>query len=73
MLSDSDATRVAVVDDCKDLVALNAAYDPGLNVTQIRKSIEDDLTNFTLLTLNDRLKGFAISGGDHFNAYFYFS
>ena len=63
MLSDSDVTRVAVVDDCKDLVALNAAYDQGLNVTQIRKSIEDDLTNFTLLTLNDRLKGFAISGG----------
>ena len=63
MSRDSGDTRVAVVDDCKDIAALNAAYDLGLNVTQIRKSIEDDLTNFTLLILNDRLKGFAISGG----------
>ena len=63
MSRDSVNTRVAVVDDCKDVAALNAAYDLGLNVTQIRKSIEDDLTILTLLTLNDRLKGFAISGG----------
>ena len=63
MLSDCDGTRIAVVDDCKDVAALNVAYDLGLSVTQIRKSIEDDLINFTLLILNDRLKGFAISGG----------
>ena len=62
MSRNSGDTRAALADDCKDIAALNLAYDLGLNVSQIRKSIEDDLTNFTLLTLNDRVKGFAISG-----------
>ncbi|MDG1986441.1 MAG: GNAT family N-acetyltransferase [Halieaceae bacterium] len=63
MLRDSGDTRAAVVDDCKDLATLNLVNDLRLNVTQIRKFIEDDLTHFTLLILNEKLKGFAISGG----------
>ena len=63
MLRNSGDTRAAVVDDCKDIAALNSENDLRLNVTQIRRFIENDLTHFTLLILNERLKGFAISGG----------
>ena len=63
MLTDSGDTRTAVVDDCKDIAALYSANDLRLNVTQIRRFIENDLTHFTLSILNERLKGFAISGG----------
>ena len=63
MLRNSGDTRAAVVDDCKDIAALNSENDLRQNVTQIRRFIENDLTHFTLLILNERLKGFAISGG----------
>jgi ribosomal protein S18 acetylase RimI-like enzyme len=62
MSRDSGQTRVAESSDWIDIVALISMADLGLTISKVKKFIEDDLTNVTLLILNDRLTGFAISG-----------
>ena len=62
MSIDSSDIRAAISSDLKDIVTLAKLNNLGLTVTQIRRLLENGLNNFNLLTINDRLVGFAISG-----------